>query len=223
MGALDLPLFPLSTVLVPDMSLPLHIFEPRYRQMIAACLEGDRRFGVVLIREGEEVGESAAAFDVGTVAEIVAVTRLPDGRLNLVTEGRQRFRILERYFDRAYLHGTVELLEEPLGLAENTLPLAAQARRLAMRYLHQLLSQAEQEDEVEIELPDEPVDLSYRFAGIWQQIHPASVLEMQTLLEAPSAEERLRHEVNILRREFAILDRIAGMGAPEHTGYFNPN
>src|SRR5579885_2178471 len=56
MEPVDLPLFPLSTLLVPSMSLPLHIFEPRYRQMIAACLRADQRFGVVLIREGQEVG-----------------------------------------------------------------------------------------------------------------------------------------------------------------------
>jgi uncharacterized protein len=223
MEPLDLPLFPLGTVLVPSMTLPLHIFEPRYRQMIAACLEHDRRFGVVLIREGEEVGETALPFDVGTIAEIVASTRLPDGRMNLITEGRQRFRVLERFYDRTYLHGTVEILDEPLGLPENTMPLADQARGLVVRYLHALLQQAREDEDVEIELPDGPVDLSYRFAGLWQQIHSSSVLELQTLLEATSAEDRLRHEVLMLRREFAILDRVAHIASPKQQDYFNPN
>jgi Lon protease-like protein len=223
MEPLDLPLFPLGTVLLPSMTLPLHIFEPRYRQMIAACLQHDRRFGVVLIREGEEVGETALPFDVGTVAEIIASTRLPDGRMNLIAEGRQRFRILERFYDRIYLHGSVEILDEPFGLPENTLPLADQARDLVVRYLHALLRQAQQDDELEIELPDEPVDFSYRFAGLWQQIHPSSMLELQTLLEAVSAEDRLRQEVLMLRREFAILDRVAHSAPPEQQGYFNPN
>ena len=70
-----LPLFPLNTVLFPRMTLPLRIFEPRYRQMLADCLDGDPIFGVVLIREGKEVGETAMPHDVGTTARIIAVQK----------------------------------------------------------------------------------------------------------------------------------------------------
>ena len=224
MERFDLPLFPLSTVLVPSMTLPLHIFEPRYRCMIAACLGGDRRFGVVLSRDGEDVGETASACAVGTVAEIVSSDRLADGRLNLITEGRGRFEILRRFSDLSYLHATVRMLDEPLGIVENAVPLARETRILTERYLHMLLQQAQQDDLV-IDLPEEPVDLSYHFANLWQQIHPVSLPEMQALLEAESAEARLRQEVGILRREFAILQRIARLAAAgaDTGGTFNPN
>src|SRR3954453_11337770 len=88
----EIPLFPLNTVLFPGMPLPLHIFEPRYREMIGACVRDERPFGVVLIKEGREVGEAAMPFEVGTLAKIVGVERLDDGRMNVVTVGTDRFR-----------------------------------------------------------------------------------------------------------------------------------
>src|SRR4051812_43493059 len=96
----ELPLFPLNTVLFPGMPLPLHIFESRYREMITVCSRDERPFGVVLIREGQEVGEPAEPFTVGTMARIVGVDRLPDGRMNIVTVGTQRFRLLNHSADK---------------------------------------------------------------------------------------------------------------------------
>src|SRR5688500_12618252 len=90
-----LPLFPLGVVLFPGMALPLHVFEERYRLMMGACLEGDQSFGVTLIKEGQEVGDPAIPFDVGTMARIAKLQRLPDGRMNLIAVGVQRFRIIE--------------------------------------------------------------------------------------------------------------------------------
>src|SRR5579875_1461165 len=84
----DLPLFPLGhVVLAPSMPLPLHVFEARYRELIADCLRADRRFGIVLIRTGEEVGETPLPHEVGTVAEITAATELEGGRYGIWTEG----------------------------------------------------------------------------------------------------------------------------------------
>src|SRR5438445_505939 len=83
-------LFPLQVVLFPGMVLPLRVFEERYKQMIGRCLETNEGFGVVLIREGQEVGEPATPFDVGTLAEIASVERLPGGMMNLVTVGTRR-------------------------------------------------------------------------------------------------------------------------------------
>jgi uncharacterized protein len=113
----ELPLFPLHSVLCPGIALPLHIFESRYREMIGHCLETGSPFGVVLIRDGREVGTSAGRIaDVGTTAVIRQAGRYPDGRLDIVTVGQQRFRI--RSVDSAtapYLVGVVDELEEPLG------------------------------------------------------------------------------------------------------------
>ena len=89
-----LRLFPLNTVLFPGAVLNLHVFEPRYRQMIAECLAGNEAFGVVLIREGQEAGDpEVTPHDIGTTAEIDDVTPLPAGRYYISTVGRRRFRI----------------------------------------------------------------------------------------------------------------------------------
>jgi Lon protease-like protein len=90
-----IPLFPLNIVLFPDGPLPLRIFETRYVDMVRRCMREDECFGVVLIREGNEVGP-AETFDVGTTAKITDFDALPDGLLGLSCVGRQRFRILER-------------------------------------------------------------------------------------------------------------------------------
>ena len=93
-----LPMFPLGTVLLPGMVLPLHVFEPRYRQLVQDCEAGDGEFGVVLIERGSEVGGGDVRTDVGTVAKIVQSQSLPDGRYLLATVGARRLRV-ERWLD----------------------------------------------------------------------------------------------------------------------------
>ena len=89
-----LRLFPLNTVLFPGAILNLHVFEPRYHQMISECLDSNEAFGVVLIREGAEAGDAdVMPHEVGTTAEICDVTPLPAGRFYVSTTGRRRFRI----------------------------------------------------------------------------------------------------------------------------------
>jgi Lon protease-like protein len=104
-----LPLFPLDLVLFPGTPLPLHIFEPRYKEMISECLEHKRRFGIV------RVGEDGVA-DVGCTAEIVAVTKKhPDGKMDIVTEGRERFEVLEINEERSFLRGQVLYFHDEAG------------------------------------------------------------------------------------------------------------
>jgi Lon protease-like protein len=88
-------LFPLNIVLFPDGPLPLRIFETRYVDMVRRCMREDSAFGVVLIREGSEVGH-AETYDVGTMAKIADFDPLPDGLLGLSCVGKQRFRIVKR-------------------------------------------------------------------------------------------------------------------------------
>jgi uncharacterized protein len=95
MSAAAIALFPLNIVLFPGGPLPLRIFETRYVDMVGSCMRGDQRFGVVLIREGGEVGP-AETVDVGTMAKIVDFHQLSDGFLGLSCIGEQRFRILSR-------------------------------------------------------------------------------------------------------------------------------
>ena len=106
-----LPLFPLDLVLLPGTPLPLHIFEPRYKEMIAECRAADAPFGVV--RAGEE-GLAA----IGCTAEIISVTKeYPDGRLDLVAEGRARFEVLELNQQRSFLRAEVLMVPDEPGAA----------------------------------------------------------------------------------------------------------
>ena len=119
-----LPLFPLDLVLLPGTPLPLHIFEPRYKEMIAECRAGDAPFGIV--RAGE--GGLAA---VGCTAEIVSVTKeYPDGRLDLIAEGRTRFEVLELNQERSFLRAEVLMVpDEPAAASSSEIERAIQVYR----------------------------------------------------------------------------------------------
>src|SRR5205809_7823326 len=101
-----LPLFPLNVVLFPHMPLPLHIFEPRYRQMIADCLEEGHSFDVVAIQAGSETGP-ATPHELGTVGQIIRIDRFDDCRMNLLAMGVSRFEIVGTADDRRYLRRQV--------------------------------------------------------------------------------------------------------------------
>ncbi len=103
----DLPLFPLDVVLYPDEALPLHIFEPRYREMVGRCLHDDRPFGLILAREG-------GLADVGCTARIERILeRFDDGRLNLLVRGSGRFRIIRLRDEHAYLSADAVAVPDP--------------------------------------------------------------------------------------------------------------
>ena len=101
----EMPLFPLNAVVFPYGSLQLHIFEPRYREMIRSCIEFERPFGIVLIRNGEEVGEIAEPYMVGTAVRVTEAVELGDGRMDITVTGERRFRIRELDESRSYLVG----------------------------------------------------------------------------------------------------------------------
>lgn len=101
-----LPLFPLEVVLFPGLPLPLHIFEPRYKEMIGECLSQEKRFGVVRAQE-------SGVAEIGCTAEIMAVTKkYDDGRMDIVTEGRERFEVLEVNQERDFLRADVLFFED---------------------------------------------------------------------------------------------------------------
>src|SRR5438270_2494584 len=107
----ELPLFPLNTVLFPYAELYLHIFEPRYQEMVQMCLKEDRPFGVVLIRAGSEAG-NAEPYLVGTAVRIVGLHTYEDGRMDIHVKGERRFRIRKLDESHAYLLGRVEPVVE---------------------------------------------------------------------------------------------------------------
>jgi Lon protease-like protein len=197
-----LPLFPLNTVLFPGVPLPLHVFEERYRILLAELLDGTvpRRFGVVAIRRGLEVDDpDPVLHDVGCVAEIRRADRYDDGRYDVVTYGGPRFRLLGTDDARPYLRGTVDYLAEDAGDG-------AQARAhvvlAAFGDYCRAVAEARGSEVVEPDLPaDDPVLVSYVVAAAMRLDLP----EKQALLAVPDASTRLRRELSLLRREVALM------------------
>lgn len=199
-----LPLFPLHTVLFPGQVLPLHIFEPRYRKMINQCIDKSWPFGVVLIQDGEEVGGPTVPHPVGTTARVTQVERLDDGRLNIVSVGEMRFRIVQ--FDQAqegFLRAQVVLWPWSPSDARLSGSLANHVRDRLRRYV-QMLSQASGVQLGTDDLPDEPTELACLTAIALQ----VDQLEKQDLLTSPSIATLLDKEMGLLRRELRALQVI---------------
>jgi ATP-dependent Lon protease len=160
---MDLPLFPLNTVLCPGIALPLHVFEDRYRALVRHCLETTSPFGVVLIREGREVGAGAISFSgVGTIAEIRDAGRQDDGRFDLLVVGTRRFGI------RTVLEGPSPYLVADVGILDETVGDPALAQRLAMSATRRFVTYLEllqprsgetsEDIDVRVEVETEPAD-----------------------------------------------------------------
>ncbi len=198
---IEISLFPLNTVLFPGQVLPLHIFEDRYRLMIRQCLAEENPFGVVLIRRGLEIGETAEPYMVGTIARIRESTHLPDGTMNIVSVGMERFRIRRLIHDQPYLRGEVEtfpMMESPDAAAVNAL--AHRVRQLAVRYIELIAEAAGLHIKVET-VPDTPQQVGY-LAAVAMQIDNK---EKQSLLDSVSPADILTAEVTLLNRENALL------------------
>jgi len=202
-----LPLFPLGAVLFPGALMPLHIFEPRYRLLIRRCIERQRPFGIVLIRNGPEVGTGAEPYEVGTEAKIVAESPLPDGRSYIVTRGERRFAVEGLIADaEPYLMGQVRYLDEPEG--DGALDRAGAAREALGAYLLAVVAVTE-DARGERALAEElrnapPSDLAYRIAGSLAVDAP----QQQALLELKTASARLEEETRILKRETELLRNL---------------
>jgi Lon protease-like protein len=204
-----LPLFPLGTVLVPGLVLPLHIFEPRYRQLVADLEdlpEDEREFGVVAIREGGEVGSGSlrALYDVGCAASLQEVSTAPDGRSQILSTGVRRFRLLDLDVESEtpYLTGLVEWLDELEGDPDPTL--ALRSRALWDRYTALLGGFGPQ---VVQDLPTEPGPLSYLLTtAVVMPLH-----QRQSLLAAPTDAARLGAVNRFLVQEVAIMSVVPSL------------
>jgi len=189
-----LPLFVLDVVLFPGAPLPLHVFEPRYRRLLADCLEGDRRFGIAPPAEPGEVPEPGA---VGCVAEVRAVQPRPDGRADIVVVGVERFTVRsvrEASSETPYATAVVDVFEDDAG----TEPRAEDAERLSalltrcVSALHEL---AESEDDAGFaDVPDDATALSFRAAALL----PGDAAPKRRMLEMRSTAERTALLLRIL-------------------------
>ena len=194
----ELRLFPLGLVLLPGMSLPLRIFEERYKLMIGECLDKDVPFGVVLIKEGYEVGGLATYHTVGTTARITKTERLENGRYALQTVGEQPFSIHQITQEKPFLMGTVEYLDD--GVPGRLGDLPSKAQELLSQYW-KLLVRIKGGWVRNVDMPSEPRALSYAVA----QAVGSPPMVAQYLLQISSIKERLERGIRLLQER---LDRI---------------
>lgn len=215
----DFPIFPLNSVLFPQARMPLYIFEPRYREMINHCVDDDLAFGVMLIKEGSEVGAPATPHEIGTVARIVEVARAADGTMNIGIMGVMRYKLLETSLERAYLTGKIQTLpDENVDLTKIEIT-ARRTERVFKEYVKKIKSISEVEEtdsDDEFELPKDPLHLAYLIAANL----PISNLDRQSLLQAKTVKDRMQREIMFLERELSLLklvtennDRIQDQGS----------
>ncbi|AUG76658.1 ATP-dependent protease [Kitasatospora sp. MMS16-BH015] len=238
-----LPLFPLNTVLYPGLVLPLHVFEDRYRRMVADLLarpEGaPQRFGVLAIKDGREVApvreheEPAGPLDglgtvtgdplealhhIGCIADVTSVQELPDSQYKLVVTGTTRFWLRSVDTGGPYLIGEVEPIEEKQG--EEAGALALGVERAFRAYQKRLAGARESSLAGEQDLPVDPQVLSYLVAAA--ALLPTPV--KQQLLAATDTATRLAAELDLLRHETAILGWLPSVPAYDLTRQpFSPN
>ena len=211
----ELPLFPLNVVLFPGADLPLHIFEPRYRQMVNECYERQKPFGVVLARpESQHLLEEP--YPIGTMAEIESLARLEDGRMNLIARGKQRFRLVGQHRKRPYLTGVVEIYEDVSEPEQALHEHGTKARELFTSYLNILLEVVGKE-EIQFDLPETPTELSH-FIAYFLDLENT---QKQALLELNSTVERLKSELETLRREVPFMRQMLSMSSLYRAG--NPD
>ena len=185
----ELPLFPLpELVLFPGRRLPLHIFEFRYRILMNTILQGDRRFGILMV--DPTTGEIAK---VGCCAEVIHYQRMPDDRMKIMTLGQQRFRVLDYVRETPYRVGLVEWIEdEPV--EEDLMPLAGEVDQLLRDVVTLSAKLTSQEIDFPDDIPELPLELSYWVASTLYGVS----LEQQSLLEMQNTTHRLEREAEIL-------------------------
>ena len=195
----DLPLFPLpNVVLFPDVCLPLQVFEPRYRQMLAAALRGDRLIGMALLKAGYEAASDRQppVYGIGCAGLITHAEQLDDGRSNIVLHGIQRFRILGENHDLPYRRARVEALQDPLN------PDDRRTLRDARQRLEALVGPVVEGAGAEVHIP--PTIPDHELVNALAQYLPLDAVEKQALLERNGVLERCHGLIELLEMKVIL-------------------
>jgi Lon protease-like protein len=212
----QLPIFPLNTVMFPGVSVPLHVFEDRYRALVHHLLsisdKSMRLFGIVAIREGYEVGQHGvqSVHRVGCVVQMTSVEPYEDGRFDIEVVGRQRLRLDGLDTSREYLVGDVEVLPEKQKQQPAALEEAVRAMDTFEEYRRRL-SELRGDDVLDGDLPRDPEYLSYSLAATCL----LTLQERQALLEADTALDRLAMLRLAMREEMRAMRAIPSLPATE--------
>lgn len=215
---MEIPLFPLRTVLFPGMALPLRVFEERYRVMVRELLASAGVFGVMLIREGEEVGGKAVPYSIGTTARIEECEESEDGRFVLRARGEERFRLLRMLPARPYPFGQIEIIEGSLPYPSERLDRAIETVRSTFPAYFRLALSLSDQWARGFTLPTSPHAM-VDFLAPWLQVDEE--IKQRLLEMAPAADRvallaeiiddllsRTREQVSDYRRK-----KFEGMGA----------
>ena len=202
-----IPLFPLPLVLFPGAPLPLHIFEPRYRQLLTDCMSGDQRFGIVFRPEGVPERELPPGH-VGCVARVESAETLPDGRSNVLVVGERRFEIERMLTGAAPYHEAMvrDFDDADDATAEDLAPLGARVRDLFARVGRAARTLADEREALP-ELPDEAAALSFAVAALID----LAAARRQRLLASRSPAGRLRDLEAILGGALGTLELRAAV------------
>ena len=196
---MEIPLFPLpNLVLFPQVAVPLHIFEDRYKLMINRCIDQAGVFGLVLLQEESESEETIVR--VGVTARVVQTERLDDGRLNILCAGEERFRILEFTGEDPYWTATIEFFEDE---SESETELRRAHAKVISLYQKatQLTSRLKEAEVPQLELPDSPKSLSYMVSYVLD----LEASRKQELLESTSTLFRLEALAEDLEKAISHL------------------
>jgi len=190
-----LPIFPLpNVVLMPNSSLPLFIFEERYKQMVQDCIAGDRYLSVALLRKGwEQESGSPRPYPVAGFGRIVHAARLPNDCMDIVVQGMGRIRMLDFHDDRPYLSATVEILRPTYAPGQS---LTAQTETMKQRFLDllDLKRVTAPELRTSLRLLASPLDLVFFILARL----PVDPYTKQEILQTPAVTEQITRIVNIL-------------------------
>ena len=184
---MDIPLFPLpNLVFFPNIAVPLHIFEERYKLMINECIDRAEVFGLVLLRSGAAEEDQETIHRVGVTARITEVERLENGRMNIMCEGEMRFRISRFIQQTPFWKANVELIEEEPSL--ESLDILYEKVAKLYRQIAALSSDLSGSPQSELVLPQSPAEFSYMLAYVLD----IDSEEKQKMLEMTSTSERLQ-------------------------------
>lgn len=202
-------MFPLEHVLFPNAPLPLHIFEPRYRELTEKCLRGDGRFGVVLISRGSHVGGGDSRYSVGTVARIVEAARTPDGRYLLATVGVERLRVRRWLPDDPYPRAEIDVIAEPKRVAPRATDQRAAIELLLKRVLALWAELGQPAPGVDaVQLDADPLRASFEAAAM----APIGPLDAQRLIELDDPCDRFEQLEALLNDEVELLQMRLAQG-----------
>ncbi len=216
----EMPILPLPNVLLPYQALPLLIVEPHQLSMMRYCLEYEKNFGIVLLREAEtEQDPHPVPYMVGTSARIISHKYLPDGKMQVLTLGEGRFRIRKLDYSRPYPVALVEpVVESDSPDDSTTLRILNRAKEAFSMLLQALFGR--QGMELTIRFTNDPVALSFAMAACVQM----SSLQRQRLLEITDTVERLREIIPLLETQaLKVLNDLAIDPMDAYVGLISKN